>query len=269
MMTVEGSWKSSILYRLLMIGIGCWIILAIVFGLYDLDISKAIVDRTNPFGIFGADYGEGPGYGIIGIAVAILIGSTSADLKKQKIGAFILSAIAIVVLIVGIILNEEDLLNYGGFIGTMILGFTLVTLDKDWRSYRTLALIVVLLAIINPVLFVSVTKPLCGRIRYRELLNIGFEYYTPWYLPPGPSLDHFSFPSGHTAMGWMFLPLLIAFRNTKLPVKALGSIVVIGWGAFVGFSRILVGAHFASDVLFSTGVAFVAIILLYKKFYLK
>ncbi|MHA1266462.1 MAG: phosphatase PAP2 family protein [Candidatus Helarchaeota archaeon] len=268
-MTMEPSWKNSIWRKGLLIVILSWIVLAIIFGIYDLQISMSIVDQTNPFGIFGADYGEQPGYTIIGIALAVLIGSAFSDIKQQKIVPLILSGLLLSLFAVGFIIDSESLIEYGGFIGFPVLFFTLVTFNKDWRPYRTIAIIIIFLALINPVLFVSITKPLCGRIRYRDLLTLGFENYTPWYLPPGPSLEHASFPSGHTAMGWMLLPLLIPLRDKQLAIKVIGNVLIIGWGVFVALSRVLIGAHFASDVLFSTGVAFVAMILLYKKYYLK
>ncbi|GAG81652.1 unnamed protein product, partial [marine sediment metagenome] len=45
--------------------------------------------------------------------------------------------------------------------------------------------------------------------------------------------------------------------------------LVLGWAIFVGLSRIVLGAHYASDVLFSAGVASVVTILMYRQLYLK
>ncbi|GAG16871.1 unnamed protein product, partial [marine sediment metagenome] len=114
-----------------------------------------------------------------------------------------------------------------------------------------------------------------GRVRFRDLVPPppppGYTSFTPWFLPPGISLDNSSFPSGHAAMGWMFLPLLIIVKDRKIkdPIRIIVSILVIGWGLFVGLSRIAVGAHYASDVLFSTGAATIITIFLYTRFYRK
>jgi membrane-associated phospholipid phosphatase len=67
----------------------------------------------------------------------------------------------------------------------------------------------------------------------------------------------------------MFLPLLIPLRKWqwKSPIRLIGTILIIGWGIFVGLSRIVVGAHYASDVLFSTFIPIIITILLFKKYY--
>jgi membrane-associated phospholipid phosphatase len=72
-------------------------------------------------------------------------------------------------------------------------------------------------------------------------------------------------------MGWMFLPMLIAMKDRKNtdPIRLLTIILVVGWGLFVGLSRIAVGAHYASDVLFSTAAATSVTIFLYIMIYKK
>jgi membrane-associated phospholipid phosphatase len=268
-MAKRRGWKDALARKMLFCVIIGWIILAIIFGIFDLQISIAVVDQTNSFGLFGADYGEVPGYAIIGIAIAVLIGSFISNLKKQKIGAFIIIILALVLGILGIIIDSKDLIEIGAIIGIPLLIFVIITYKKDWQPYRTISLVILLLAVVNPLLFINITKPLCGRIRFRDLIPPDYIGYTPWYLPRGFDLNNLSFPSGHTAMGWMVLPLLIPLKDKVLPLKIFGAALILGWGSFVGLSRVLVGAHYASDVLFATGVAFITVILLYKRFYLK
>jgi membrane-associated phospholipid phosphatase len=101
-------------------------------------------------------------------------------------------------------------------------------------------------------LLVYALKTLWGRVRYRDLdaLHAAF---TPWYLPQGHT-GHASFPSGHTAMGWLLLPCLLLWPARSL-AWWVGAVLSVGWGCFVGASRIVIGAHYASDVLFSTAFA--------------
>ncbi len=271
-MSVLDKIKESIVAKMLILVIITWSILAIIFGFTDLLISKAVVDQNSVLGNFGADYGEGPGYGLIAISIVVLIGSYQKDIKKQKLAAWITVIVGLLLLVVGIAISSDTLINYGAFIGGAVLIFTVITLKKDWSGteYKSISIVIMLLAIINPLLFVQIVKVIVGRVRpYNVLYNHG--NYTPWFVVNGyTNGENLSFPSGHTAMGFMFLPLLIVVRNLewKNPKKILVWIVVVGWAIFVGASRVAVGAHFASDVLFSAGMASVVTILLYKKFYL-
>jgi len=261
-MSEKTNW--SMVSKLTLLVLVSWIILAIIFGIYDLSISIAVVDEASAWGNFGADYGELPGYALIGIALATFFGGYIKNLKLQKIPALI-------IIVIGLLFIIFDSDFYVGFslIIPMII-YTIIAWNKDWKNYRTLAGIITLLAVIHPLLFVQIVKILCGRIRFRDL-DSGFTNYTRWFLPPGLSSDGRSFPSGHTSMGWMLLPLLIVVKDRKIkdPYRIIITVLVIGWGLFVGLSRIVVGAHYASDVLFSTGVAAIVTILLYKKSYLK
>ncbi len=263
--------ENVFLFKSLIIVLVPWIILAIIFGLYDLEISNLFVDFSSNWGRFGADFGEAPGFALIGISIVSLIGGSIKKIKLQKIPAFVISIAGIGVMIYGFVSRERKISIISGIIALSILVFALVKFHVDWKRYRRFASIVVLLAIFNPLIFVQITKLLCGRVRYRDLANIGFEYYRPWYLPPGPTIKHASFPSGHTAMGWMLLPLIIYIREKKLEksLEIYLTTSIIYWGLFVAASRVIVGAHFASDVLFSTSMAFIVTILLYYFFYLK
>ncbi len=251
--------------KLILIVIIIWVILGIILGLYDLAISIAVVDETSIWGNFGADYGETPGYALIAIALATLLGSLFTNLKLQKIPAYV--GVVVGVLFV-LLIDDEKYINIGWSLIISLLLYTVITWNKDWKHYRNISGVVALLAVINPLLFIQITKILCGRVRFRDL-DPGYTNFTYWFLPPGISGDGSSFPSGHTAMGWMFLPLLIVVKDRKIkdPLRIIVSILVIGWGLFVGLSRIAVGAHYASDVLFSTGAATIVTIFLYARFY--
>jgi len=254
--------------KLTLVVIAIWVFLSIIFGLYDLAISIAVVDEASIWGNFGADYGETPGYALIAIALATLLGSLFTNLKLQKIPAYV----GIFVGVLFIIFIDDDRTIKTGW--SLLISLTLyvgITWNKDWKRYRNISAVIALLAVLNPLLFIQITKILCGRVRFRYLVSPSYTSFTPWFLPPGISSDNSSFPSGHAAMGWMFLPLLIAVKDRKIkdPLRIIVTVLVIGWGLFVGLSRIAVGAHYASDVLFSTGAATIITIFLYTRFYKK
>lgn len=261
--------KKSTSMKLLLIIIILWVILALVFGFTDLEISRFIVNENSIWGIFGRDYGEAPGYGLIAIALSALIGGYNDNLKKQKIPAYVIISIGLILVVLGISFNFQALIIDGASVFICVLFFLISTFNKDWKNYRKISAVIIILAILNPLLFVQITKILTGRIRFNNLAP-GFIDYTPWFLPPGPLSGGDSFPSGHTSMSFMLLPLLILFKERKLKdtIRIIITILILGWAIFVGLARIIIGDHFASDVLFSAMMATVITILLYKKFYI-
>jgi membrane-associated phospholipid phosphatase len=168
------------------------------------------------------------------------------------------------------IINQDTrrIIEYITIIISVII-FIIVNWNTDLGKYRKIGAVITFLSIINPLLFVQLVKVFWGRVRFRDLLP-GYTDFSPWFIPQGITGND-SFPSGHTAMGWMFLPLLITVEKRKWhdPVKIITIILVLGWGIFVGLSRIVIGAHYASDVLFSTGVAAITTLLLYHKIYVR
>ncbi len=261
--------RESIVGRLLLLIIIAWIILAIIFGFSDLEISKAVVDRESQLANFIYIYGELPGWGLMATAIAVFIGSNNDDIKKQKLPAYIIIVIGVVLLIIALIINFLWLIIFSVGITLGLLIFLIFAFNKDWREFKTIATVVILLIIINPLLFVQITKLLCGRIRFNDLAS-DYSNYTPWFQPPGYSgFRSYSFPSGHTSMGFLWLPFLIVLKDRKWrdPVRIIATILIIAWGFIDGISTIIYGAHYASDILFSAGVAAVSTILLYKKFY--
>jgi len=264
------NFKQSAIGKLLLSIIIVWVILAIIFGFTDLAISKVVVDENSLWGIIGREYGEAPGYGLIAIALSALIGSYNDNLGKQKNPAYVIIAIGVILVVLGIIFNFQALAIDGASIFICVFIFLVITFNKDWKNYRKISAVVIILAVLNPLLFVQITKILTGRIRFNNLAP-SFTDYTAWFLPPGPFSGGDSFPSGHTGISFMFLPLLILLKERKLkdPIRILITVLILGWAIFVGLSRVIIGDHYASDVLFSAGMASVITILLYEKIYVK
>ncbi|MDO9021768.1 MAG: phosphatase PAP2 family protein [Deltaproteobacteria bacterium] len=119
-----------------------------------------------------------------------------------------------------------------------------------------------LLAAVDFVGFVQAAKVLWGRVRFRDL-DPGFADFTPWFQPRGPAGVGSSFASGHTALGWMLLPLVLLAVERGAPrrVTAAVAVVAVAWGLTVATGRVVAGAHYASDVLFPTGVAWACVLL--------
>lgn len=114
------------------------------------------------------------------------------------------------------------------------------------ERYRAIAHACVRAALTVLVVILAI-KLLWGRVRYRQLLEMGsFEAFTPWWHPNGPgNTSHVSFPSGHTSNAAVFILLSAYFprqRKWLLPT-------LLAWVVLCAASRLFIGAHFLSDVL--------------------
>ncbi len=117
-----------------------------------------------------------------------------------------------------------------------------------------LAAAVLLLALLEPLLITQTLKFLWGRVRFRDLAP-GFSNFTPFYLPAGPGAGE-SFPSGHVAMALVTSAAAFSFQQVgRLSAVLLAWLLVGAYGGAVSVGRVLAGAHYFTDCLFSAGSA--------------
>jgi len=123
------------------------------------------------------------------------------------------------------------------------------------RSWRPLAWAIIILALIEPLIITQSLKHLWGRVRFRNL-GPGAAGFTPFFLPAGPGAGE-SFPSGHAAMAFVMTPIVFFLSRvgTRLVTWAALS-VVLTYGFLVSWGRIIAGAHYLTDCLFSAGASF-------------
>jgi membrane-associated phospholipid phosphatase len=246
---------------LLVFLVSVWIMLAVIFGIYDLDISKTIVNPNSSWAKFLENYGMIPGLFVILSGIYIYYSFIKAKSEvwsyMQKIVFFLVST--------GLIFYLFDILlsNIASdhLILFLITSFSInliifLVLHKANQVQSAIAIryskVVLGMALFGYVIFIQVVKYFWGRVRFREL-DAAFSQFTPWYLPQGLTCFD-SFPSGHAAMGWMLLALLILLANKKQWVEYSVFILIFLWGVTLALSRVVIGAHYASDVLFGSAV---------------
>ncbi len=250
--------------------ISIWILIAFLLIFYDLPLSIILVDYNSSWAKFVALYGEIPGHIVISLSLFILSRSYYKDWNGRSTVIFFLVLIFNSIHIVNIIkfifprLNFEILEHVVIFSLALIGQHLVITRSKvvdflSERKFKKFAIITLFLALINPLIFVQTFKVLWGRTRFRDLTE-NYQGYSPWFIPQGITGQK-SFPSGHTAMGWMLLPLMLLVPQTGR-IRTIFQSLILLWGIIVGIGRIVIGAHYASDVLFSSGVAFLGYILL-------
>ena len=111
--------------------------------------------------------------------------------------------------------------------------------------------------------FTEVAKLIWGRIRPRELVELGsLEGFVNWYQVSGFT-GHKSFPSGHSVEALMMLLVILWMTalGASKKAKTITTVGILCWTSLMMFSRVLAGAHFLSDVTagFAVGFAFLYI----------
>ena len=253
--------------KIIYISLSVWIILAGVFAFYDLEISKLIVDKNSIWAIFLENYGMIPGIFIIMSGVYTKYSSIKDENHLwsyiQKVVFFLVNS-GLTYYLFEILLDNIALDKLITFIiisfALNLFTFIVLHIRKQVQNVIVIAYskAVVSLALFGYVICIQGVKYFWGRVRFRELDAV-FSQFTPWYLPQGiTGFD--SFPSGHAAMGWMLLPLLTLLINKQKWIKVLVFSLILIWGIILASSRVVVGAHYSSDVLF--GSFFIIVIFL-------
>lgn len=161
-------------------------------------------------------------------------------------------------------INNPLFISAGALLGIYPLFFVGFFTSKKEYDKKLLKRLIILCAImLAGIIFMSAGKMIFCRPRYRLLLQDipGIEF-CPWYLPFGGSAEYInglgidwndfrSFPSGHAlqSMGMIFaLPPLADVYDRLRDRKAVLFAAAALFAVLVCFSRMVMGAHFISDV---------------------
>jgi len=132
------------------------------------------------------------------------------------------------------------------------------------RRMRKVALYLVLVMVIGPGLIVNaVLKEQWGRPRPRDVTDFGGkERFEKVWEYDASSLGK-SFPSGHASMGFFFFSAYFLLRGwgRRWALGTLATALILG--SLLGFTRMVQGGHFFSDVVWSAGVCYFVSLGLY------
>ncbi len=148
------------------------------------------------------------------------------------------------------------------FLLTALLFFAVSKFPAGRLAVYRKGALAALCSLILILLCVELLKNIFGRVRFRDMAE-PFTQFTQWYVINGPT-SHKSFPSGHTANAAAILCLTLTAqkKRTRQLIWGLGILYTIA----MAVSRILAGAHFASDVL-AGGLIGVFCVLLSRKLF--
>lgn len=132
-----------------------------------------------------------------------------------------------------------------------------VLTQRRWRqtyplASRALAASLVQL-VLHAALLTNAIKMLAGRPRPASLGPLGEGFVPVWSFHP--AVGDFSFPSGHVAVSMLLAPAALAtWQAGRRRVGGALAIATLLWSSAMAFARVLSGAHFPTDVVFSIGV---------------
>jgi membrane-associated phospholipid phosphatase len=246
-----------------------WATLAILTGIYDLEISKYLVNQNSGWAKILENYGMIPGLLVIMSGVYIYYSNIKSRLDfwsyfQRSIFFLVNSGLTYYLfeILLDKIVSDSLILSLAISFAINLIVFLIVHKRNPVTSSSLIkySKVVIGMALCGYVFGIQIVKFFWGRVRFRELDSV-FSQFTPWYLPQG--LTGFdSFPSGHAATGFMLLAILILLEKKKLWIKSLSLTLIIFWGFLLAFSRVVIGAHFASDVLFGSFFIILTFLLL-------
>jgi len=130
--------------------------------------------------------------------------------------------------------------------------------------YRAHCLFVILALILGPgVLVNGIIKERWARPRPRQIENFGGHLVYRPAVVPGPNEGGLSFPCGHSSVAFYLTVFYFLFRRKRRLWAWTALTVSVVFGGLVGLGRMVAGAHFLSDVLWSAYLVFLVSHVLY------
>lgn len=272
--------------RIMVISI-CLVAAILVGTFFDYQISCALYHGEKVFGKIFAAYGQLPvaiGNVVIGY---LLIYVTQRKLKVTTILAYIA---AVYSYFMAIVLAAMDPMLYLEF--SKGLAFGLAIVEVIAFSYLTHRLVqgcnkddikkyIGFLAFIiyGQLIIINVLKHVAARPRMRMIAVTPEAAFQPWYVlgstmrdtltaTLGIATEEFkSFPSGHSGCAAVILAFSLVPYIRQKGSSDKWFFVGLTFALLVMFSRIMMGAHFLTDVTFGFTITFFLIVLGIKLFY--
>ncbi len=250
--------NKTIAYYLIFI----WIVAAFLLESTDLWISINLYNPNAGWAIFLERFGEIPGLLIVltGIHIYIVTLRKSSNIKTILFTALFLTIGSLITIYIILTLsnaaanNSELFLNNQNyfFFSAVLLNILLSLLFRKRYKFSKKSILFSRLSFkmffLGYILFVEPLKILWGRIRFRDLAE-NYSNFSAWYIPKGITGND-SFPSGHAAMGFMLIALFVFFTDKSFYKRIFLKGIILSWALTVCASRVVIGAHFTSDVLF-------------------
>lgn len=261
------------------------IVLVVLLGvgtLFDYQISLKLFNHQSLFGKFFAAYGQLP------TALASVMGGYLLVVSRKsnkKIQAFLSITFGTLITLMGTFMIALEPILYlnmnkplAVFLSLIFTIITLVILNKctgnfNQRTLQSIALFLIFI-VFSQLIIINIIKVPWGRPRMRLIATDSRTPFMPWYKPQIELRDSFfalgfkaeefkSFPSGHAGASFniLFITLIPYLSSRFESKKCLFWLISITFGFIVSLSRIVIGAHFLSDVVIGLGISFIVYLL--------
>jgi membrane-associated phospholipid phosphatase len=244
----------------LWLGLAIFVALMLVFSFTDWQISQTLYNPDSGWATFMEAYGQLPGSFLGFLCGSMLIRTYKIEKSVKSIlgliGLYLLSIFAVFGFFSDVFGAQVDQskVNLPAVLVLTVVSIILAQIILHRFSleavsqYKSAAKVGLALVMVGGIGTVWLVKIPWGRWTYRDILEAGkTALFTPWFLPQGNN-GHHSFFSGHTALCFSTLPYLLFLKKGN-PARLPLLVVLLLWGVIGGLSRIVVGAHYASDVL--------------------
>lgn len=248
----------------------CAVAALITASFADLRLDIALNNPANPFSRWFEAFGETP-CRLVSVAAGWLIYRISKNTPGRVFGFIVFFGSAIYLgyyFSYYLYVKDEYTALFGSCFGFCI-GIVLlyigkyITIPEEMEKPLLILSYAGLIVWIVQLGCVELIKMLWGRVRFRDLLTMpNYDSFTPWYHPNGFNGNR-SFPSGHTGGAsmsylWMLIPFVSEKRDKK---RWLCFLVPFVFTSTVAFTRLVMGAHYLSDVTVGGTIGFTAVVI--------
>ena len=234
----------------------------------DLRLDIALNDPADYISNWFARTGEMPAYGVLLLASAMLAKLLTRPWMRVGAGIACVGCGVYFGLYVARRFFLEDAFRTGcgilwgaGFALALLLAFRFISIPEHLRKPLLCMAVIGLAVCAAETGLVNLLKLLWGRTRFRDL-DAAYTQFTAWYHPNGNTGDH-SFPSGHTgSAGMSYLLMLLPFvSDFWRRHRRLAFWLAFCYTATVAATRLIMGAHYLSDVAIGGTIAFTCVLV--------
>ncbi len=251
-----------------------WIIAAFLLESSDLWISINLYNPNAVWAILLQKYGEIPGLIVvlIGVHIYIVTLKVSSNIKTILFTGFLLTtgSLITIYILAAISLALNDSWEYFNsnrnyfFLAAILINILISLLFRKRYKFSKKSILFSRISFrtffYGYLLIATPLKIFWGRIRFRDLAE-NYSNFSAWYVPNGITGNQ-SFPSGHASMSFIMMVLFVLFMDQAFYKRIILKGLIISWGLAVSISRVVIGAHFTSDVLFGAMIIIVTYLFL-------